>query len=123
MQRFNLSKFYTLNWLLWASLIGNIILLVANLRKFIIYKEYGGWLFFYTEVTFSFLLIIFIFILISAIVELILRKTKKITRYNTLTMPKITRIIIYWFSLFLIPVDFFIFYISLSIMDYILNGP
>lgn len=123
MQRFNLNKFYTINWLLWTSLIGNIIVLFANWYKlktlthnFTVYKDYA-WIVFYTEITFSFLLIAFLFIIFISLIELILRNKRKISKYNELKMPKSLRIILSNLAILLICIDVYVFYTAFTIVE------
>lgn len=123
MQRFNLSKFYTLNWLLWSILLGNFILLLLSLFEKLKHSSDVFLFFFVTEVNLLFFFMFLIFILFTTIIEIILRKTQKITTYNILIMPKRLRIILVSLVIVLFIIDFITFRVSFFFVDLFLNGP
>lgn len=129
MKRFNLSKFYTLNWLLWGILAGNIISIGTIVTRIIIFNKTFLWtlglydLCFIIEVTYLFYFLFVFIILFTTIVEIILRKAKKITTYNELIMPKKLRITLISLAITLFVLDFIIFRVSFYFVDLFLNGP
>lgn len=123
MKRFNLSKFYTLNWLLWGILFGSFLLLLLSMFEKLRHDSDMFLFFFVTEVNILFFFIFLIFILFTTVIEIILRKAKKITTYNKLIMPKNLRITLISLAIIFFVLDFIIFRVSFYFVDLFLNGP
>lgn len=112
MKKFNLSKYYTLNWLAYISWLINIMYLFFASYMFYIYPhKCEGSLcsldpFIYTLIYYLVGFLIMFLLLLSALVELILRKLNKIKNFNILIMPKNLYTFLYWVGIILIPISF-----------------
>lgn len=123
MQQFNLSKFYTLNWLLWTSLNGNFFIVILYCCLFEIKNSYDVTLFFYfLEHNLLCFFLLLIFILFTIAIETILRKVNILNSYNKLSMPLKIRTILYWFAIVFILLDFILFRITFYAVR-VLNAP
>ena len=124
MKRFNLSKYYSINWLLWTSIIGNFIAVCLIVLDTIISGLKDLFLTFVVIEVVSLLLILVIFLTALPIpFEWLLRKLNKISGFNDLIMPIKPRKILYWFAIILISIDIIIHRIVFYFVDYALNGP
>lgn len=127
MKRFNINKFYSLNCLLWLSIIGNILAVLFYFLLFNFIKPVQRDLDFFSNLIWlEYYYIIFIFVLlfaiISCVIELILRKINKLNTFNKIFMPKLYRNIISFIGFMLIPVSFCIFYLLFSLCQYLWNN-
>ena len=127
MKNFNISKFYSLNCLLWFSIIGNIFAVLFYLLLFNFIKPVQRDLDFFSNLIWiEYYYIIFIFVLffaiISCVIEFILRKINKLNTFNKILMPKVYRNIISFIGFMLIPVSFCIFYLLFSFCQYLWNN-
>ena len=132
MNKFLLSKYYVLNVLSYFSLLGNIIYVFAFLivriktLNFCI-DDFSCTLMQYTSFSFKYYFVFCIFLLIlilGALTELILRKSKVIKSILSVRTHLFKKII-YIFSFVLIPISFayliFIFLVIYAIFDMINN--
>lgn len=123
MNKFNLNKYYTLNWLTYFSWIANIIYMFLAGYLFLIYPQkcIGNFCsldpFVYTLTYYFWVFVITFIIILSVPVELVLRKLNKVQSFNILTMPKMLHTSLYWSGVVFIPITFilcFLLLISIS---------
>lgn len=117
MKIYNLSKFYTLNILAYFVWIGYIICPLYYYYLTYIYPiidkvHYSSVTeivnFFYYYAVFF---IIVIALLVSSVIEWILRLTKVVTTYNELNGPKWVYTTLFWTAIVSLPVTFYIAYL------------
>jgi len=127
MHKFNLNKYYTLNILAYFSLITNIFYIFYGLYLFKIYPQThpNSWSIdpiVYSAIYYGICFLIYAVILLTSIVELILRNYKRITKYNTLYMPKFIYSFLYWLGVLLTPSILFIWYFLINLISIALAG-
>ena len=95
MHIFNLSKFYSINYLLWISIFGNILAVLFCILLFIIKPIQRDLDFFSNlvrmEIYYIVYTIIIFFVIIFCIIEFLLRKINKLNTFNKLFIPNLYR--------------------------------
>lgn len=124
MKKFNLSKYHTLNYLAWFSIISNLLFILFLVLEILKIKN-SITIF---EIACSVLnvaiyqtinLFVICIMIISTFIELILRKYNKITTYNALELKKLFRYILLCLALFLIVIDIFILNFAIKFYQFI----
>ncbi|MEE3349129.1 MAG: hypothetical protein VZR09_03735 [Candidatus Gastranaerophilaceae bacterium] len=124
MKKFNLSKYHTLNYLAWFSIISNLLFILFLVLEILKIKN-SITIF---EIAYSVLnvaiyqtinLFVICIMIISTFIELILRKYNKITTYNALELKKLFRYILLCLALFLIVIDIFILNFAIKFYQFI----
>ena len=122
MHIFNLSKFYTVNLLLWFSLIVNSYLLYYSAFTELKDAHYVVIFFYFLKLDYYLFFLCLIFLLIIIAIEAVLRKINILKSYNKLTIPLKIRLILYWTAIIFILLDLVIFRITFLTTG-LLNAP
>ena len=122
MHIFNLSKFYTVNLLLWFSLIVHSYLLYYSAFTELKDAHYVVIFFYFLKLDYYLFFLCLIFLLIIIAIEAVLRKINILKSYNKLTMPLKIRLILYWTAIIFILLDLVIFRITFLTTG-LLNAP
>ena len=112
MHIFNLSKFYTVNLLLWSSLAGNVLILICCCFLPIKNAHAVVLFYYYLKYVYYVFFIWLIFILSTFAIEYFLRIIKILKSYNNITMQLETRTVLYWTAIIFILIDLIVFRIS-----------
>lgn len=112
MHRFNLSKFYTVNLLLWSSLAGNALIIICCCFLPIKNAHAVVLFYYYLKYVYYVFFVWLILDLITIAVEAILRITKILKSYSKITMNLETRTVLYWTAIIFILLDLIVFRIS-----------
>ena len=123
MHIFNLSKFYSIKYLLWISIFGNILAVLFCILLFIIKPIQRDLDFFSNlvrmEIYYIVYTIIIFFVIIFCIIEFLLRKINKLNTFNKLFIPNLYRSILSFIGFILIPISFCTFYILYNFSQYL----
>lgn len=123
MNIYNFSKFYTLNILAYSIWIADFIYILFFLltlspqicKLFIFFDKYFVIKFYISYFIYYFYLVIFL--IFSFLIEIVLRKLNKITKFNQIYgNPKLANIL-FRISLFAIPTTYFILYKLVLLVD------
>ena len=118
----NLSKFYTVNLLLWFSLIVHSYLLYYSAFTELKDAHYVVIFFYFLKLDYYLFFLCLIFLLIIIAIEAVLRKINILKSYNKLTIPLKIRLILYWTAIIFILLDLVIFRITFLTTG-LLNAP
>lgn len=123
MKKLNLSKFYTLNWLAWCSLLANIVFIFYAIWQFIHPKSSFAFLYWLIDnvMYYVYFYIVVFLILIAFVIELILRKTKRLFSYNQLYLPKVVYSCLFWLAVILIPITIYFCYLAFRLAEFLIG--